>query len=193
MTSPQHGRLVHDLEGATVRQAWGTMEENAVRIDRADAERLVGALNADHAGAFNLFYLLRKHYWTAEGAEHEDVADVLKRGYQRARTINDDLAERITQLGGVPASTPPQLQEYAPVHLEAEHLFDLRASLEGDLDAYATLVASMREHVALADDLGDEATSELLREHLEDLEDDAHDIEEFLADDTLVTTEAMRR
>ncbi|GGL56179.1 DNA starvation/stationary phase protection protein DpsA [Halocalculus aciditolerans] len=192
MTQPRTGRLVHDLDGATVRQAWGTVEENAVRLDRADAERVVEALNVDHASAFNLFYLLRKHYWTAEGAEHEEVADFLKDAYQRARALNDDLAERITQLGGVPASTPPQLQEYAAVHLEAEHLFDLRSSLEGDLEAYATLAASMREHVALAADVGDEATRELLQEELEEVEEDAHTLENLLADDTLVRTEAMR-
>ncbi|GGN11140.1 DNA starvation/stationary phase protection protein DpsA [Halarchaeum nitratireducens] len=187
MAEPRTGRLVRELDGASVRQQWGTITENAVRLDRDDAARMVEALNADHAGAFNLFYVLRKHYWTAEGAEHEDVADVLKEQYERARDLNDDLAERITMLGGVPASTPPNLQEYAPVHLEAEHHFDLRASLEGDLEAYATLVASMREHVGLAKELGDEATVELLQDRLEVLEDDASDIEDFLADDALVT------
>ncbi|WP_268237630.1 hypothetical protein [Halarchaeum rubridurum] len=45
----------------------------------------------------------------------------------------------------------------------------------------------MREHVGLAKELGDEATVELLQDRLEDLEDDANDIEDFLADDTLVT------
>ncbi|GAA0310390.1 DNA starvation/stationary phase protection protein DpsA [Halarchaeum salinum] len=187
MAEPRSGRLVRELDGAAVRQEWGTTVENAVRLDQDDAARMVEALNADHAGAFNLFYVLRKHYWTAEGAEHEDVADVLKAQYERARDLNDDLAERITTLGGVPASTPPNLQEYAPVHLEAEHHFDLRASLAGDLEAYATLVASMREHIELAQELGDEATVELLQDRLEELEDDAADIEDFLADDTLVT------
>jgi len=186
MANPQTGRLVQPLDGATVRQEWGTVEENALRLDREDAARVVEALNADHAGAFNLFYLLRKHYWTAAGAEHEQVADVLKDGYERARGLNDAIAERITELGGVPASTPPQIQEYSPVHLEAEHLFDLRASLTGDLEAYATLAASMRDHVTLAKQVGDEATVELLQDELEDLEAAAHDLEELLADDTLV-------
>ncbi|MBP1954573.1 hypothetical protein J2752_001485 [Halarchaeum rubridurum] len=131
MAEPRTGRLVRELDGAAVRQEWGTVTENAVRLDREDAARMVEALNADHAGAFNLFYVLRKHYWTAEGAEHEDVADVLKAQYERARELNDDLAERITTLGGVPASTPPTLQEYAPVHLEAEHHFDLAPPSKG--------------------------------------------------------------
>jgi DNA-binding ferritin-like protein len=186
MSDTRTGRLVQPLEDATVRQEWGTVGENPIRLDHADAERLTEALNADHAGAFNLFYLTRKHYWTAEGAEAEEVADFLKGAYERARTINDDLAVRISQLGGLPASTPPAIQEYAPVHLEAEHCYSLRASLEGDLEAYATLVASMRDHVSLAQDLGDEATVKLLRAHLESLEADADDLQDYLADDTLV-------
>jgi len=190
MSDPQSGRLVRDLDGATVRQRWGTVEENAVRLDGATAERITEALNEVHAGAFNLFYLTRKHYWAAEGAEFDDVAAFLKDAYQRMRALNDDVAVRINQLGGVPASTPPDIQEYAPVHLEAEHLYALRASLAGDLEAYATLAARMRDHVSLAAELGDEATVELLRDRLDDVEDDAHALEQFLEDDTLVRTGA---
>jgi DNA-binding ferritin-like protein len=181
----KRGRLVRRPEGASVRQEWGTVGENAVRLDPADAERMVEALNADHAGAFNLFYLVRKHYWGAEGAEHDEVADFLKGAYERLRETNDRLAERINELGGVPASAPPQIQAYAPVHLEAEHLYGLRASLEGDLEAYATLAASVREHVEIAEELGDETTRELLAEELERMEDEAADIEDYLADDSL--------
>lgn len=184
------GRLVQELDADSVRQQWGTVEENELRLDRETAAEIVETLNTDHAGAFNLFYLLRKHYWLAEGAEFHQVADFLEDAYKRARDINDDLAVRIVELGGVPASTPPTLQEYANVRLEAEDSYDLRVSLSGDLEGYATLVADMREHVALAEGLGDEATSELLRERLRDLEEDAHTIEQFLEDDTLVLTEA---
>jgi DNA-binding ferritin-like protein len=178
--------LVREPDTGERRQEWGTVGENALRIDRDDAEAVVDALSVDHAGSFNLFYLLRKHYWTAEGAEHDDVADVLEGAYRRVRDVTDDLAVRIVELGGVPPNTPPTIQDRADVHLEAEDLYDLRASLEGDLDGYATLVASMRDHVGLVEELGDAATGELLRARLEDLEDDAHDIEQFLEDDTLV-------
>lgn len=186
MSDTQRGRLVHELEGATVRQEWGTVEENAIRLDREDAAEVIEALNAVHAGAFNLFYLTRKHYWTAEGAEAEEVADFLKDVYERLRTTNDDVAERINALGGVPASTPPHIQEYATVHLEAEHLYSLRASLEGDLEAHAALAACVRDAIETADEVGDEATRELLQERLEEIEDDAATIEDYLADDTLV-------
>ncbi|MUW14827.1 DNA starvation/stationary phase protection protein [Halorubrum sp. CBA1125] len=178
--------LVREPDTGERRQEWGTVGENELRIDRDTADAIVDALSVDHAGSFNLFYLLRKHYWTAEGAEFHDVADFLEDAYKRVRDINDHLAVRIVELGGIPPNTPPTIQDYAEVHLEAEDLYDLRTSLEGDLDGYATLVASVRDHVGLAEELGDAGTAERLRDHLEVLEDDAHAIEQFLEDDTLV-------
>jgi DNA-binding ferritin-like protein len=187
----KHGRLVREPETGERLQEWGTVGENALRIDPADAEVIVDALSIDHAGSFNLFYLLRKHYWTAEGAEHEDVAGFLEGAYKRLREINDDLAIRIVELGGIPPNTPPTIQERAEVHLEAEDLYDLRASLEGDLEGYATLIVSVREHIRLVEERADLGTAERLRDHLERLEVDAHDIEQFLADDTLVRAEVL--
>lgn len=183
--------LVREPDTGERRQEWDTVEENALRIDRDDAAEIVDRLHVDHAGTFNLFYLLRKHYWTAEGAEFHEVADFLEDAYKRVRDINDDIAIRIVELGGVPPNTPPTIQEHAEVHLEAEDLYDLRASLEGDLEGYATLVATMREHVTTAEKLGDSGTGDRLRDHLETLEDDAHEIEQLLEDDTLVREEAL--
>ncbi len=188
----KRGRLVREPETGERRQEWGTIAENALRIDPADAEVLVDALSVDHAGSFNLFYLLRKHYWTAAGAEHEAVAAFLEEAYKRVRELNDDLAIRIVELGGIPPNTPPTLQERAEVHLEAEDLYDLRASLEGDLEGYATLIASMREHVALAEERGDQGTAELLRDHLAGLEADANVVERLLDAETLVRAEVLQ-
>ncbi|ELZ19455.1 ferritin [Haloterrigena salina JCM 13891] len=188
----KQGRLVREPDTGERRQEWGTIAENALRIHPADAEVIVDALSIDHAGSFNLFYLLRKHYWTAAGAEHEAVATFLEDAYKLVREVNDELAIRIVELGGIPPNTPPTLQERAEVHLEAEDLYDLRASLKGDLEGYSTLIVSMREHVALAEEKADPGTAELLRNHLEGLEEDAHVIEQLLEDDTLVRAAVLK-
>lgn len=188
----KRGRLVRDPETGERRQEWGTVEANALRLERDVATTLVDALSVDHAGSFNLFYLLRKHYWTAEGAEFDQVVNFFERAYRRVGDVTDDLAVRIVELGGIPPNTPATIQEHAEVHLEAEDLYDLRASLEGDRVAYGTLIASVREHVGLADRLGDSATAERLRRHLEMLEHDATRLDKFLEADTLVRTDAER-
>ena len=184
--------LVREPETGDRRQEWGTVGTNDLRIEPEAVETIVDALSVDCAGSFNLFYLLRKHYWTAEGAEFREVAAFLEGAYKRVRAINDDLAVRIVELGGIPPNTPPTIQERAKVRLEAEDLYDLRASLAGDLEGYATLVASVREHVELAREVGDFGTAERLDDHLTALEDDAHALEQFLESDTLVLTEATK-
>ena len=75
MSEPKRGRLVHEIEDGTVRQSVDAVAANAVRVDDEDARRMVTALNTAHAGAFNLLYLVRKHYWSVEGAESGDVAE----------------------------------------------------------------------------------------------------------------------
>lgn len=188
----RHGPLVREPETGERRQEWGTIAENAVRLDPSDAEAVVDALSVDHAGSFNLFYLLRKHHWTAEGTQHETVADFLADAAQRVREMNDEVAIRIVELGGIPPNTPPTIQERAEVHLEAEDRYDLRASLAGDLEGYATLVAGLRDHVELVEGRGDQTSGTLLRDHLDALESDADTIQRLLEADTLVRPEVLQ-
>jgi bacterioferritin (cytochrome b1) len=55
---------------------------------------------------------------------------------------------------------------------------------------YGDIIESYREHIELAEGLGDYATAEILREQLEDAEEHAHVIDHYLEDDTLVVESA---
>ena len=79
-----------------------------------------------------------------------------------------------------------RLEENAPVEPEGDDVYDIRTSLENDLELYADIIEGLREHVELAQNLGDHATAHLLRENLIHVEEDAHHIEHYLEDDTLV-------
>ncbi|WP_435101570.1 DNA starvation/stationary phase protection protein DpsA [Halarchaeum sp. P4] len=168
------------------RREWGTVGENDLRIPREAAEGMVEALNDDLSGLYILFNQVRKHYWTLEGREVGPVIEFLKDAADRLAEATDELAIRVHALGGVPVNGPMGIRQHAPLRIEAGDVYSLRDSLSNDLDGYATLAAQMRDHVELAADLGDEATLELVREHLRTVEEDAHAIEKMLADDTLV-------
>jgi len=58
---------------------------------------------------------------------------------------------------------------------------------------YGEIIEASREHVELAENLGDYTTSELLREGLVELEEDAHHVEHYLEEDTLVTPDAIEK
>jgi DNA-binding ferritin-like protein len=189
MASTPHLR---SLDPSHVRQEWDTVADNALRLERGVAEQLVGALNSDVSGLYILFNQVRKHYWLVEGAESEAVSEFLEAAADRLSEMTDDIAVRIHALGGVPACGPMGIRQHAPMFMEAAHHYDVRSSLERDLDGYATLAVQWREHVELAEGLGDVTTGELLRRHLRTLEADAHVLAQSLADETLVLGDATR-
>ncbi|WP_129115063.1 DNA starvation/stationary phase protection protein DpsA [Halegenticoccus tardaugens] len=176
----------------TVRQPAGEVEENALRIGTDKAEQIIDALNTDLANAYVLYHQLKKHHWNVEGAEFRDLHIFLEEAYEHAEEGADIIAERAQALGGVPVSGPANLEERATVEFEGEDVYDVRTSLQNDLGVYGDIIEDMREHIQLADNLGDYATEEILREILVHVEEDAHHIEHYLEDDTLVLESATK-
>jgi starvation-inducible DNA-binding protein len=183
MTSTPHLRKP---DADHVRRQWDTVGENDLRIDQASAALIVEALNSELSGLYILFNQVRKHHWLVEGAESDDIRIFLGEAADRLTDVTDDIAIRVHALGGVPVCGPMGIRQHAPLYIEAPHHYDIRSSLDRDLDGYAALAVQMREHIELGERVGDTATGELLRKHLKTLEADAHVLERYLADDTLV-------
>jgi DNA-binding ferritin-like protein len=169
-----------------IRQEAGTVEDNPVRLEKEKAAQVIEALNTDLANAYVLYHQLHKHHWNVAGAEHLDIHTFLQEAYEDVEAAADELAERVQAIGGVPHASMPALSEAATVDPEDEDVYDIRTSFENDLDIYGDVIESYREHVELAEGLGDYATAEMLREHLVHLEEHAHVIDHYLEDDTLV-------
>ncbi|WP_255190891.1 DNA starvation/stationary phase protection protein DpsA [Natronobeatus ordinarius] len=174
----------------TVRQQAGTVEENSLRLEREKAEQIVDALNTELANAYVLYHQLKKHHWVVEGAEFRDLHLFTEEAYEHVEEGADLIAERAQAIGGVPVSGPTNLERRATVEFEGEDVYDVRTMLENDLEMYGEMIESMRDSIELATNLGDHATSQILREILVDLEEDAHHFEHYLEDDTLVLEEA---
>jgi len=174
----------------TVQQEAGTVEENALRLEPEKAEQIVEALNRDLADAYVLYHQLHKHHWNVEGAEFLDVHVFLQEVYEDVEDAADEIAERLQALGGVPHANMTTLAEKATVEPEDEDVYDVRTSLANDLEMMGDIIESTREHIELAENLGDHATAELLREQLVTIEEHAHHVEHYLEDDTLVLESA---
>jgi DNA-binding ferritin-like protein len=164
----------------------GTVEENPVRLDQEKAEQIVEALNRDLADAYTLYHQLHKHHWNVEGAEHLGIHEFFEEAYEDVEEAADGIAERLQALGGVPHANMRTLAENATVEPEDEDVYDIRTSFENDLEMYGDIVESYRDHIELAEGLGDHTTAHMLREQLEDLEEHVHVIDHYLEDDTLV-------
>ena len=174
----------------TPSQKAGTVEENALRVDQKKAEQIVDALNTDLADAYVLYHQLHKHHWNVEGAEFRDIHVFLQEVYEDVEAAADEVAERLQALGGVPHASMTTLAENATVEPEDEDVYDIRTSLSNDLGIMGDMIESYRQHIELAENLGDYATGHMLREQLETLEEHTHHIEHYLEDDTLVLDSA---
>jgi DNA-binding ferritin-like protein len=176
----------------TVNQTFGTVEESdALRLEKEKAEQIIDALNADLADAYVLYHQLKKHHWNVEGAEFRDLHLFLGEAAGNVEEAADEIAERAQALGGTPVAGMDDLREMSSVEPEGEDVYDIRTSLENDMELYGDIIESLRDHIELAENLGDHATAQILREIIVQTEEDAHHIEHYLEDDTLVFEGAM--
>lgn len=174
-----------------VRQEYGEVEgSEALRIQSDKAEQIVDALTTDLASTYVLYHQLKKHHWIVEGAEFRDLHLFLGDAAGDAEEAADVLAERIQALGAVPLSGGANFEEHATVTPEGEDAYDIRTSLENDMEMYGDVIESLREHIQLANSLADYKTEEDLREILKTTEEHAHHVEHYLEDDTLVLEES---
>ncbi len=175
----------------SVRQQADTVEENSLRLDREKAEQIVDALNTELANSYVLYHQLKKHHWVVEGAEFRDTHIFLQEAYETIEGGADMIAERAQAIGGVPVSGPTNLEERATVEFEGEDVYDIRTMFENDLEMYGDIIESMRDSIELAENLGDHATGQILREILVEVEDDGHHFDHYLEDDSLVLESAV--
>ncbi|ERG89649.1 MAG: DNA-binding ferritin-like protein, oxidative damage protectant [halophilic archaeon J07HX5] len=176
----------------TVLREFGSVEENELRLDTEKATQIVDALNTDLAATYVLYHQLKKHHWNVAGAEFRDLHLFLDEAAENAEDGIDEMAERLQAIGGTPVSGGAAVEAHAPVEPEDEDLYDIRTSLEHDLDLYGEIIESLRDHIELAEKLGDYATGDILKGILVDLEDDAHHIDHYLEADTLVLESATQ-
>ena len=169
-----------------VRKEFGEVEDNELRLSTDKSEQVIDALNDDLADTYVLYHQLKKHHWNVEGAEFRDLHVFLGEAAENAEEAADQLAERLQALGGAPVSSMANLTERSNVEAEDGDVYAIRPSLKNNLEMYGDVIESLREHVELATDLGDHATAEILRQILVQTEEDAHHIEHYLEDDTLV-------
>ena len=151
---------------------------------------MVDAPNTDLAASYVLYHQLKKHHWNVEGAEFLQLHEYLGEVAADVELAADEFAERAQAPGGVPLSGGATFEAHAPLDPEGPDVYDVRTSLRNDVEMMAATIETMRNHVALARDLGDFGTEEILRTELATLEEHAHHLEHYLEDDTLVLESA---
>ncbi|HTR68762.1 MAG TPA: ferritin-like domain-containing protein [Mycobacteriales bacterium] len=144
---------------------------------RADVARVIGVLNIALATEIVCTLRYRQHHFAAKGIDAETVAAEFLVHANEEQGHADQLAARISQLGGVPDMDPETLTERS--HAEYQTSSDLREMITDNLVAERIAIASYTEIVNwIGDD--DPTTRRLFEDILAVEEEHADDMLNFL-------------
>jgi starvation-inducible DNA-binding protein len=133
-------------------------------IPEANRAALVGLLNQRLADTFDLYSQLKMAHWNVKGIHFQALHDLFDKVAERVEPFVDEIAERITGLGGTArgsvrlSAAASSLHEYPVDAVDGDtHLVSIRNRL-------ATYAADTRTAIEDAGEQGDAATEDLLTE-----------------------------
>lgn len=143
----------------------------------ADAARVIELLNAALATELVCVLRYRQHHFTAKGMDSEPVAAEFLVHSTEEQDHADQLAERISQLGGTPSMNPAELLGRA--HSEYVEADSLTEMIRENLVAERIAIASYTEMITWLG-TADPTTRRVLEEILAKEEEHANDMLTFL-------------
>ncbi len=159
-------RAILKIDDGPVTQAYGLDKDRAIDIlNEALATEIVCVLRYMH------------HYFMATGVHGKSVADEFKEHADAEREHADDIAERISQLGGKPDFNPRNLLERSvSQYVEGETLADM---IREDLIAERVVIEVYTDMIRFFGN-NDPTTRVMLEKILKDEEEHATDLADLL-------------
>ncbi len=167
------------------KQKFDELEKNPIVLSEDYAKQMKEQLNTDLASHFMLFYQLKKQHWIVEGPDWKHLSAALDGYAKTVQELAEELAERITLIGGIPVSNPSRFGELSYVQFEGEDKYNLRTMLENDLRAEQKMITSIRERIDFAKENRDHGIDDLLKDVLEGHEKNAHELHHYLQEESL--------
>jgi starvation-inducible DNA-binding protein len=166
-------------------QKFEDIDKNPIALSEDYTKQIIEQLNTDIASHFITFYQLKKQHWIVEGPDWKHISAALDTYAKTNLELAEELAERITLLGGIPVSNPSRFEALSYVQFEGEHKYNLRTMLENDLRAEQNLITSIRERIDFAKENRDHGIDDLLKDVLEGHEKTAHELHHYLQEQSL--------
>jgi len=160
------------------RRAREKMDQGAVTSAYlADREQVVAVLNEVLATEIVCTLRYKNHYFMARGVHGDSVAEEFLQHAREEEAHADQVARRITQLGGVPNLNPEGLATRS--HAEYKDVTELEEMIREDLAAERVAIATYSEIIRwLGDD--DPTTRRMMEEILAKEEEHADDLANLL-------------
>lgn len=124
-------------------------------------EKLHKSLDKQVANFAVLFVKLHNHHWFVKGKEFFRLHELFEDYYDEANEYYDEFAERLLTIGGSPTAT---MKGYLKLTSLKEVTSELNSTemVEDVLQDFNTIIAELKEGVAIAQELGDEESADLM-------------------------------
>ena len=139
------------------------MELHKTKIDLAKGkrEKLIGILNQSLADSIDLVYQAKQAHWNVKGANFIALHELFDRVATELDVHVDDIAERITSLGGVALGTVRLSAQKSSLAEYPHEISDGTAHVDALSTALADFGKKARKNIDTTDELGDKDTADL--------------------------------
>lgn len=143
-------------------------------------ERIVSCLNATLADLYVLTTKTKKFHWNMTGGRFYELHRFFEEHYNKLDGYVDEIAERITTIGGQAIGTLDEFQKASQLEERPEEMPDEDGMLEELLGDHESIVKSIRKNIEIADERKDQGTEDLFVELLRFHEKTAWMLRSFL-------------
>jgi starvation-inducible DNA-binding protein len=154
----------------------------ATRNDLPDNTRKAMAelLNARLVDTLDLKLAIKQAHWNVKGPDFIALHELFDAIAGRVDTQADDIAERVTALGGVAHGTAQNIAQKSTLQPYPSNLTGGKAHLEALADRISALGKSVRKAIDQASEAGDQSTADLFTGQSRALDKDLWFIEAHL-------------
>lgn len=139
------------------------MELHETKIDLAKGkrEKLVAILNQSLADSIDLVYQAKQAHWNVKGPNFIALHELFDRVATELDVHVDDLAERITTLGGIALGTVRLSAEHSSLAEYPHEISDGTAHVDALSTALSDFGKKTRKNIDATDEIGDKDTADL--------------------------------
>lgn len=140
------------------------MHHTRIDLPTKTRQRVVKLLNARLADAIDLSLQAKQAHWNVKGPNFIALHELFDKVAEHAEQHVDELAERITILGGTAYGTLREVSTGTSLKAWPEKAVSGRQHVEALADTLAQFAKLTRAAIEVAEDLDDEVTADLFNE-----------------------------
>lgn len=165
--SQKKGDATPHLSESNVQiQAFGTVVEMPISLDKRVCTESVAALNKILADTITLRDLYKKHHWQVAGPNFYSLHLLFDKHAEGQSELVDAIAERIQLLGGVSVAMAPDVAAMTRIERPPAGREAVQVQLSRLIKAHELILKAAHEAADAADEAGDHGTNDLLASKL---------------------------